>query len=183
MPFIFKKLWIKDVILIKPTVFEDKRGFFTETYVEPDFVRAGIKEKFVQENHSKSKRGVFRGFHYQKNPMAQAKLVRCISGKVLDIVVDIRRNSSTYGEYLSKILSEYNKQMIYIPHGFAHGFLSLENDSEIVYKSSEVYSPKDERGIIYNDSDLNINFSGIKIIVSDKDSNLPTLKKADNNFI
>ena len=115
--------------------------------------------------------------------MAQAKLVRCISGKVLDIVVDIRRNSSTYGEYLSKILSEYNKQMIYIPHGFAHGFLSLENDSEIVYKSSEVYSPKDERGIIYNDSDLNINFSGIKIIVSDKDSNLPTLKKADNNFI
>jgi dTDP-4-dehydrorhamnose 3,5-epimerase len=175
MSFIFKILKIPEVILIQPKFFLDKRGFFMETYKQSLFVEFGIKEKFVQENHSRSKKSVLRGLHYQKNPKAQAKLVRCISGKIFDVAVDIRKKSPTYGNWVGVILSEQNKKEIFIPKGFAHGFCVLSEQAEIVYKASNEYSLKHERGIIWNDPKINIKWPTKKPIVSKKDSKFPLL--------
>ena len=177
MPFEFQRLKIPEVILIKPKVFEDERGFFMETYKKPDFERAGIACNFVQDNHSKSKYGVLRGLHFQKDPYAQAKLVRCIKGVVFDVAVDLRKNSPTFGKYVSVILSEHNKYMLFIPRGFAHGFCVLSREAEVIYKVDNVYAPDYEGGLIWNDPDVGIEWPIDNPILSEKDKKWPTLKE------
>ncbi len=181
MNFEFVKLEIPEVILIKPKVFEDARGFFMEAYKASVFAQAGINYAFVQDNHSKSKKGVLRGLHYQLEPKAQGKLVRCIKGKIWDVAVDIRRGSPTFGRWVAVELSEENKYMLWIPPGFAHGFLALE-DCEIIYKCTEEYAPELDRGIIWNDPDIAIPWPTDNPILSPKDAKLPRLKDAEINF-
>ena len=178
MPFEFKRLGIPDVVLIKPKVFKDERGFFIETYKKSEFEKAGIKGEFIQDNHSKSKYGVLRGLHFQRNPYAQAKIVRCVRGIIYDVAVDLRRNSPTFGKWVGMILSEYNKYQLYIPRGFAHGFLVLSDVAEVVYKVDNVYAPDYEAGIIWNDRSINIQWPIDKPILSQKDQKWPTLKEA-----
>ncbi|MEM3424145.1 MAG: dTDP-4-dehydrorhamnose 3,5-epimerase [Nitrososphaeria archaeon] len=177
MPFEFKRLKIQDVILIKPTVFRDNRGFFMETYQKESFDKNGIKFDFIQENHSKSKRGVIRGLHFQKEPYSQAKLVRCIKGEIFDVAVDIRKGSATFGKYISVNLSEENKFMLFIPRGFAHGFQVISNEAEIIYKVDNIYSPESESGIIYNDESIGINWPIKNPILSEKDKKWGTIKE------
>jgi dTDP-4-dehydrorhamnose 3,5-epimerase len=172
MPFEFKKLEIPDVILIKTKVFEDERGFFMETYE-----KAGIKGDFIQDNHSKSQYGVLRGLHFQREPYAQAKIVRCVSGAIYDVAVDLRKNSPTFGNYVSVNLSEENKFMVYVPKGFAHGFLVLSENAEVIYKVDNVYAPDYEGGLIWNDEDIGIKWPVDNPIISQKDRNLLTLKE------
>ncbi len=182
MPFEFKQLEIADVILVIPKVFEDERGFFMETYKYSEFRKNGIDVEFVQDNHSKSTYGVLRGLHYQKNPKAQGKLVRCIKGKILDVAVDIRKGSPTFGKWVSAILSEENKHMLYVPVGFAHGFAVLSEEAEVLYKTTDEYSPEHDRGILWNDPEIGIDWQVENPIISEKDKNLPLLKDADINF-
>ena len=174
----FKKIEtnIKDLFVIEPQIFEDSRGFFMESYNYNDFKEIGIDNIFVQENHSKSLKGVLRGLHFQKGEYSQAKLIRALKGVVLDIAVDLRKDSETFGKYIAVELNEKNKKMLFIPKGFAHGFLSLENDTEIFYKCDNFYNPKSESGIIWNDRDLNIDWNFEKynideneLIISEKD--------------
>ena len=162
---------IPDVLLIEPRVFEDARGFFFESFREDVFKKeTSLNVSFVQDNHSSSSKGVLRGLHYQMPPHAQAKLVRVIQGEVLDIAVDIRESSPTCGQYVTEILSSTNKKQLYIPQGFAHGFLTLSDTSEFLYKTTDFYHPESERCILWNDATLNIDWpQGIKIKVSDKD--------------
>ena len=183
MPFEFKKLEIPDVILIKPKVFEDERGFFMETYKKEDFEeKAGIKGEFIQDNHSKSKRGVLRGLHFQREPYAQAKIVRCIRGAIYDVAVDLRKNSPTFGKYVGVILSEYNRYQLHVPGGCAHGFLVLSDAAEVFYKVDNVYAPDHEGGLIWNDPVVNIPWPNDKPILSQKDQQLPTLKELIENI-
>ncbi len=182
MPFDFEKLSIPEVILIKPKVFVDERGFFMETYKYLDFAKIGIRENFVQDNYSKSARNVLRGLHYQKIPKAQGKLIQCLKGKIYDVFVDIRKEVSTYKQWISMELSEENCHILYIPPGFAHGFLVLSDTAEVTYKCTEEYSFEDERGIIWNDPDIGINWPIKNPILSEKDKVYPRLKDADNNF-
>jgi dTDP-4-dehydrorhamnose 3,5-epimerase len=182
MPFDFKSLEIPEVILVKPKVFQDERGFFMETYKMPDFVAFGIKENFVQDNHSCSTRGVLRGLHYQNPPFAQGKLIRVVRGEIFDVAVDIRKGSPTYGKWVSAILSEENKNMIYIPEGFAHGFCVLSEVAEVIYKATNVYSAQFEAGIIWSDEELNIRWPIEKPFLSEKDTRWPRLREADNKF-
>jgi dTDP-4-dehydrorhamnose 3,5-epimerase len=181
MNFIFKKLSIPEVILIEPKLFFDERGFFFENFKEDDFNSNGIT-KFIQENFSHSIQGVIRGLHYQKNPKSQAKLVTALSGEIFDVAVDIRKKSPTYGKYVTEILSESNHKSLYIPEGFAHGFCVLSESANIVYKINKEYSPENERGIIWNDSILNIPWPIKRPIISEKDSKLPQLENIDTNF-
>ena len=176
----FTRTAIPDVLLIEPKVFEDPRGFFFESYSEPLFARQGITVRFVQDNHSRSAQGVLRGLHYQAEPKAQAKLVRTVRGRVFDVTVDLRKGSATFGRYVTAELSAENKYMIYIPPGFAHGFCVLEEGTEFFYKTSEVYSPEHERGILWNDPEIGIPWPKVKggYLLSDKDRKLPTLKQA-----
>lgn len=183
MPFLFEKLHIEEVILIKPKVFEDERGFFLEAFKKSEFESFGIKYDFVQDNHSKSKKGVLRGLHYQLYPKAQGKLVRCLKGKIWDVAIDIRKNSPTYKKWVGVELSEENKFMLFIPPGFAHGFLALE-DSEVFYKATHEYDKDLDGGIIWNDKELNIAWPIDKEpILSEKDKSLKPIKEAKNNFI
>ncbi|NWF98335.1 MAG: dTDP-4-dehydrorhamnose 3,5-epimerase [Nitrospirae bacterium] len=183
MPFAFKKLFIPEVVLIEPEIFSDSRGFFAETYKFSDFTEAGIKEFFIQDNYSFSHRGVLRGLHYQKNPDAQAKLVQCLKGKIFDVAVDIRKGSPYYCKWISVELSEENRLMLYIPVGFAHGFVVLSETAEVIYKCTKEYSPSCDRGVIWNDPDINIKWPVSEPILSEKDKKHPCLKEADNNFI
>ena len=153
-----------------------------ETYKMPDFVAAGIKGNFVQENHSRSSKGVLRGLHYQNPPFAQGKLVRVVRGKIFDVAVDIRKGSPTWGNWVGVILSEENKNILYVPETFAHGFCVLSEIAEVLYKTTDVYSAEAEAGIIWNDEDLNIEWPVKEPILSEKDENLPTLKNADIRF-
>ncbi|AHL23097.1 dTDP-4-dehydrorhamnose 3,5-epimerase [Thermococcus nautili] len=178
MPFEFERLEIPDVVLIKPKVFGDERGFFMETYKKPDFERAGIKGEFVQDNHSRSRYGVLRGLHFQREPYAQAKIVRVVRGIIYDVAVDLRRNSPTFGKWVGVILSEFNKWQLYIPRGFAHGFVVLSDVADVVYKVDNVYAPDHEGGIIWNDPELGIDWLVDEPIVSEKDKKWPTLKEA-----
>lgn len=182
MPFRFKRLEIPDVILIEPIVYDDSRGFFMEVYRESHFKDAGINYRFVQDNHSKSRKNVLRGLHYQLNPMAQGKLVRCIKGKIWDVAVDIRKGSPWFGKWVGVELSEENRLILWVPPGFAHGFVALEDSTEVIYKVTSEYAPELDRGIIWNDPDLNIKWPISDPILSDKDSKLPSLKEAEINF-
>jgi dTDP-4-dehydrorhamnose 3,5-epimerase len=182
MPFAFKSLDISDVVLIEPKVFEDERGFFMETYKMPDFATAGVKANFVQDNHSCSTRGILRGLHYQNPPFAQGKLVRAVRGEIFDVAVDIRKGSPTRGKWVGVILSEENKNLLYLPTGFAHGFCVLSEVAEVIYKTTNVYSAEAEAGIIWNDQDLDIEWPIKEPILSEKDKKLPTLKNADIKF-
>jgi len=182
MPFEFQRTKIPDVILIKPRVFEDERGFFMETYKKSDFKKAGIDVDFVQCNHSKSARGVIRGLHFQKEPYAQSKLVRCIKGKVFDVAVDIRNDSETIGKYVSVELSEENKHLFFIPKGFAHGFQVLSKTAEIEYLIDNEFAPSYEDGIRWDDPEININWPNSKEILSELDQYRPLLKNPDNDF-
>jgi dTDP-4-dehydrorhamnose 3,5-epimerase len=182
MPFAFKSLEIPEVVLIEPKVFEDERGFFMETYKMPDFVAAGIKANFVQDNHSRSAKGILRGLHYQNPPFAQGKLVRVVRGKIFDVAVDIRKGSPTWGKWVGVILSEENRNILYIPETFAHGFCVLSEVAEVLYKTTNVYSAEAEAGIIWNDGDLNIEWPVKEPILSEKDKKLPSLKNADIRF-
>ncbi len=182
MPFIFKKLEIPDVILIEPKAFQDERGFFMESYKFSEFASFGINDQFVQDNHSKSKKGVLRGLHFQLLPKAQAKLVRCVKGKIFDVAVDIRKKSPTYSKWVGEILSGENKKELYIPIGFAHGFCVVSDEAEILYKSSNEYSPSHERVIIWNDPKINISWPIKNPTISEKDLKSELLEKVENNF-
>ncbi len=175
--FIFNKTNIEGVYIIEPKVFGDNRGYFMETYSERDFFEAGLKYKFVQDNQSKSKKGVLRGLHFQKT-FPQAKLVRVIKGEVFDVAVDLRKDSKTYGKWVGVILSEENKKQFIIPRGFAHGFLVLSDIAEFTYKCDEFYHPEDEGGIMWNDKDVNVIWPIIEgeILLSEKDKLHPSFK-------
>lgn len=184
MSFNFKRLEIPDLILIEPTVFSDARGFFIETYRYDDFSKNGISSSFVQDCFSLStKKGIIRGLHYQKSPMVQGKLVRVSFGEIFDVAVDIRKSSPYYGKWVNVVLSAENKKALYIPQGFAHGFCTLSETSAVAYKYTQVYSEQHYCGIIWNDPAIGIDWPVKNTILSDKDSRLPTLEKADNNFI
>ena len=182
MPFKFKRLEIPDVLLVEAQAFPDERGFFMEIYKESVFDTNGIKTRFVQDNFSHSVKGVLRGLHYQKNPKAQAKLVMATSGEIFDVAVDIRKDSSTYGKWVGETLSSQNRNLLYIPEGFAHGFCVLSDTADVLYKVSSEYSPEHEKGIIWNDPDISIKWPRDNPVVIQKDLQLPTLKNADNNF-
>lgn len=181
MSFVFKKLSIPEVILVEPKLYSDNRGFFFESFKEEDFFSIGIT-KMIQDNFSHSIYGVVRGLHYQKNPKAQAKLVTVFNGKIFDVAVDIRKNSPTYGKWVSEILSCENHKSLYIPEGFAHGFCVLSKEADVLYKVSNEYSLENEGGIIWNDPTINIPWSVEKPIISEKDSQLPLLENSENDF-
>tara|TARA_B100001027_G_scaffold215030_1_gene188221 strand:- start:5692 stop:6216 length:525 start_codon:yes stop_codon:yes gene_type:complete len=168
---IFKSTHIDEVKIIKPTIFEDNRGFFFESYHAQKFRDNGIDETFVQLNHSKSVKHTLRGLHYQK-PQAQGKLVRCIYGEVLDVAVDIRKDSPSFRKWVSIKINSENKKQVYVPPGFAHGFLVLSDYAEIIYQCTELYNPKNDKGIIWNDSSINIEWGIKNPILSKKDSKL-----------
>lgn len=174
---------IPEVILIKPKVFGDERGFFLESYKKSLFHVNGITEEFIQDNHSKSSKGVLRGLHYQLDPKAQGKLVRCVAGAVFDVAVDIRRGSPTFGKWVGFELSAENKHMLWIPAGFAHGFVTLEDNTEFLYKTTGEYAPECDRGIRYDDPEIGITWPIIDgLLLSDKDLKQPLLQNADINF-
>jgi len=172
--FDFQRTSIDGLYVIEPKVYEDARGFFMETYTKKAFEDMGIHIDFVQDNHSKSEKNVLRGLHFQVN-QPQGKLLRVISGSIYDVAVDLRNESSTYGQWYATILSADNKRQFYVPPRFAHGFLTLEDQTEVLYKTTDYYHPEDEGGIIYNDSTLNISWPVelSQIILSEKDKKLP----------
>ncbi len=177
MPFTFKKQYIRDVVVIIPSVFKDNRGFFMENYKKSEFINNGILNNFVQDNYSISNYRTLRGLHYQAFPNEQAKLIKCIKGKIVDVAVDIRKDSPTFKQYLKIVLSEENNRMLFIPKGFAHGFVTLSDSAEIIYKTDSEYSQNSERGIIWNDKTLNIDW-GIDFVpvLSEKDKSLPCIE-------
>jgi dTDP-4-dehydrorhamnose 3,5-epimerase len=183
MPFIFKKLEIPEILLIEAKSFLDSRGFFMESYQKSVFDKNGITTNFVQDNFSHSIKGVLRGLHYQKNPKAQAKLVSALRGEIFDIAVDIRKNSPTYGKWVGEILSDQNHNLLYIPEGFAHGFCVLSNEADVLYKVNNEYSPEHEKGIIWNDPEINISWPINEPILHEKDQGLTSLQNADNDFV
>lgn len=179
MPFDFFPTEIDDVILVKPVVYKDSRGFFMETFKTAEFAEAGITADFIQDNQSRSIKGVLRGLHYQLPPFAQAKLVRCLSGKIFDVAVDIRKNSDTFGRWVGAVLSSENGEMLFIPEGFAHGFYTLSDFADVLYKVSGKYSPNHERGIIWNDPDIGISWPEGDVLLSEKDERNPRLRDAE----
>lgn len=177
MEFEFIKQKIPEVILVKPSIFIDERGSFAEIYRKSAFVDSGIIDDFVQDNSAFSKQYVLRGLHYQAEPKAMAKLVRVVTGEILDVAVDIRKSSASFGKYVSAILSAKNKQQFYVPKGFAHGYVVLSKTATVVYKTSCEYSAAHDFGIQYNDPDINIDWGISEPIVSKKDEQQPRLKE------
>ena len=174
---------ISNLLIVDTQVFEDDRGYFFESFNERKFSEIlGMDIKFVQDNESFSSEGVVRGLHFQNPPFAQGKLVRVIHGSALDVVVDIRKKSETYGKHYSVELSSTNKRMLWIPPGFAHGFLSKENDTIFSYKCTDFYNPESEASILWNDPDLNINWEVDDPIVSNKDNNAPRFSTFVSQF-
>lgn len=180
--FLFKKTSIKDVYIIEPKKYGDNRGYFMETYKKSDFDQAGLVYDFVQDNQSKSKKGVLRGLHFQKN-FPQAKLVRCIEGEVFDVCVDLRKDSPTYGKWEGVILSAEKGNQFMVPRGFAHGFVVLSETATFCYKCDEVYHPEDEGGIMWNDEEVGIKwpYEG-EPLLSEKDKIHPSLKEIKVEF-
>jgi dTDP-4-dehydrorhamnose 3,5-epimerase len=176
------KTKIEGLLIINPKVFADARGYFFESYNETVFKQNGIEANFVQDNQSLSNTGVLRGLHFQAPPFDQGKLVRVINGAVLDVAVDIRNNSPTYGEYVAMELTEENKTMFYIPPGFAHGFLTLRDNTIFSYKCTNVYNKASEGCILWNDKDININWKISNPILSDKDLVGTPLKEFTSPF-
>ena len=183
MGFIFHKTELADVIIVEPKIFGDSRGFFLETYKASEFAANGIKINFFQDNHSKSSKGVIRGLHFQHFPKPQAKLVRCLHGKIFDVAVDLRPESKNFGKWFGVELSEENKKMLYIPEGFAHGFSVLSDEAEVLYKASNEYAPEYDAGVRWNDEKLNINWHVENPLVSDKDKILPTFNEYKKKLI
>jgi dTDP-4-dehydrorhamnose 3,5-epimerase len=179
------KTKFEEVIVIEPKVFGDHRGWFMETYSQSILVNHGFNLEFVQDNHSYSgTKGTLRGLHYQLNPKAQTKLVRCTKGSIFDVAVDIRKGSLTFGEWYGIELSAENKKQLLIPKGFAHAFMTLTDDVEVQYKVDELYSPEHDRGILWNDPEIGIEWPiDIQPVLSAKDEVAPLLKYAENNFV
>jgi dTDP-4-dehydrorhamnose 3,5-epimerase len=175
---------IQDLVIINPTGFEDSRGYFFEAYNQAKFEQNGITYQFIQDNQSFSKRGVIRGLHLQDKPYAQAKLVRVLEGEILDVAVDMRKDSPTFGKHVSVVLSAANKKQLMIPHGFAHGFSVLSETASVLYKVDQVYDKDSERGIRYDDPALGIEWKvrPEEIIVSEKDLILPNLENCNSQF-
>lgn len=167
---------ISDLLIVKPLVFEDHRGYFFESYNKEKFLQQGIDQNFVQDNESKSMKNVLRGLHFQAPPFAQGKLVRVMKGAVLDVAVDIRKNSPTYGKWASIVLSESNKWMYWVPPGFAHGFVTLEDHTVFFYKCTNVYNKVSEGSIRWNDPDLAIDWGLVEPVLSDKDREAPLFR-------
>jgi len=167
-----------ELFIIEPQIFGDHRGYFFESYNEDQFIKNGFEYRFVQDNQSFSRYGTVRGLHFQKHPFAQSKLIRVLKGKILDVVVDLRKESKTYGKYFSIELTDENKKQLLIPRGFAHGFSVLSPEAEVFYKCDMFYKPKHEYGIVYNDPDLAIDWClpNTEILISDKDKVLPRLR-------
>ena len=180
----FSKAIIPGIVIIEPTALSDKRGYFLESFNKNEFEKAIGKVSFVQDNESRSSKGVLRGLHYQKPPFAQAKLVRCIEGEILDIAVDIRKDSPTYGLYHSDVLSSENKKQLFIPKGFAHGFVVLSEYAVFAYKVDNTYAPDCEAGILWNDKELGVEW-GVnekEIFISEKDDQLPLFSEFKSPF-
>lgn len=178
----FTKIDIDGPVVIQPKVFGDHRGYFFESYSERDFKSAGITHNFVQDNQSMSHKGVLRGLHFQKPPFEQGKLVRVISGSVQDVIVDIRKDSKTYGRSFSIVLSGENKTMLWIPPGFAHGFCTLEDNTIFSYKCTELYHPESEDGLFYKDPAFNIAWRLATVQLSDKDQHYPAFESFNSPF-
>ncbi|CAM3609281.1 MULTISPECIES: dTDP-4-dehydrorhamnose 3,5-epimerase [Paenibacillus] len=177
------RLSVMDALVIEPVVHGDHRGFFMESYNDSLFKQNGINYNFIQDNHSLSAEpGVLRGLHYQLNPKAQTKLVRVLAGAIYDVIVDIRKNSPTFGQWVGVILSEHNKRQLLVPKGFAHGFCTLVPNTQVLYKVDEYYSPEHDRGILWSDPALGIDWPTSNPILSDKDQRHPLLKDAEMNF-
>lgn len=174
---------IPDVKILVPQYFEDHRGYFSEVYSEKSCISVGINTNFIQDNHSYSKfKGTIRGFHFQNNPKSQTKLVRCVRGEILDVVVDMRKDSPTYGHYVSVKLTAENRKQIFIPKGFLHAFMTLTDDCEVIYKVDEFYDSDLDRSIAWNDPSINFSWGIKEPILSDKDRLAPLLKDSDINF-
>ncbi|WP_166241186.1 dTDP-4-dehydrorhamnose 3,5-epimerase [Paenibacillus turpanensis] len=171
---------LDEVMIIEPKVFEDSRGFFMESYTQKKFSELGININFTQDNHSLSKQaGVLRGLHYQLAPKAQTKLIRVLNGAIYDVVLDIRRSSPTFGQWQGFILSEYNKRQLLVPKGFAHGFCTLVPDTQVFYKVDEYYSPEHDRGILWSDPALGIDWPLSQAVLSEKDQKHPLFSEAE----
>lgn len=174
---------IEDLFIIEPQVFGDSRGWFMESWSQKKMEEAGLFYNFVQDNHSFSAlKGTLRGLHFQKGSSSQAKLVRCVKGAVLDVAVDLRKNSKTYKKWVGCVLSEENKKQFLIPRGFAHGFLTLTDNVEFVYKADNYYDPQADRNIIWNDEEINIDWGIENPILSEKDKKAPKLSESDVDF-
>lgn len=177
---------ISGLLIIEPKAFGDDRGFFMEFYNKDEFAKDGFTEPFVQHNHSRSKKGVVRGLHYQIHPAAMGKLVKCTRGSIFDVGVDIRKGSPTFGQWYGEVLTGDNHKMLYFPPGFAHGFLSLADETDVIYACTGVFSPENERAILWNDPAIGIKWplgEVEKVIVSERDQKHPGLKNADTNFV
>ena len=182
MPFQFQRLQIPQVILVQVSGQPDARGFFREVYRQSEFAAHGIPP-FVQDNHSRSARGVLRGLHYQKDPHAQGKFLIVARGEIFDVAVDIRKRSPTYGKWVGEVLSAENGRMLYCPPGFAHGFCVLSDSVDLVYKVTAEYAPESEHGVAWNDPDVRVAWPIANPSLSPRDSQLPLLRDADNNFV
>jgi dTDP-4-dehydrorhamnose 3,5-epimerase len=182
MPFTFHPLALPGVIRVEVRAFADERGLFMETYGAAEYAVHGIAQPFVQDNYSYSRRGVLRGLHYQKEPAAQGKLVRCTLGEIFDVAVDIRRGSPTYGQWVGEVLSAENRRQLYVPPGFAHGFCVLGDEAGVAYKVTADYAPDLERGIRWDDPEIGVRWPVAKPALSPRDAALPLLAEADNSF-
>ena len=180
----FIKTKIPEVVVIEPTVFGDNRGYFLESFNQNEFKKNIGKVAFIQDNESKSSRGVLRGLHFQKPPFSQAKLVRCIEGRVIDVAVDIRKSSPTYGQHVAVLLTGENKKQLFVPRGFAHGFAVLSETAVFAYKVDNTYAPEYDSGLLWNDPKLNIDWelTADEVKLSEKDSKLKTLDDLENPF-
>lgn len=174
---------LKDLLIVKPDVFGDKRGYFFESYNKNVYAMHGLNMVFVQDNESKSSKNVLRGLHFQKPPFAQGKLVRVVKGAVMDVAVDIRKGSPTYGQWDSVVLSGENKLMYWIPEGFAHGFVTLEDDTVFTYKCTNVYNKESEGGIRWNDPALAVEWNVSEPVLSPKDEILPFMSEFESPFV
>ena len=177
------KTSIEGLLIIKPDVFKDERGYFFESYNKERFAKEGLTMDFVQDNESKSSKGVLRGLHFQKPPYAQGKLVRVVKGSVMDVAVDLRKSSPTYGKWESVVLSEDNKLQFWIPEGFAHGFVTLEDNTIFNYKCTNIYNKESEGSLLWNDPDINIDWNIENPILSEKDKVSPLFKNFETPFI
>lgn len=182
MPFTFRPLRLPEVILVEARAFGDARGYFLETYKRSAFATAGIDAEFVQDNCSHSVRGVLRGLHFQREPAAQGKLVQCVEGAILDVAVDVRRGSPSFGQWVQEELSEANHRMLYVPAGFAHGFYTLSTEAWVAYKVTAEYSEQHDGGIRWDDPEVGVAWPEGERIVSSRDATLPYLAQAELNF-
>ncbi|MCK4765243.1 MAG: dTDP-4-dehydrorhamnose 3,5-epimerase [Candidatus Aminicenantes bacterium] len=182
MAFHFTKLAIPDVVSVQPDRYPDKRGFFMEVFKDSIFREWGLTDRFVQISHTCSRKNVIRGLHYQMNPKPQGKLVRAVVGEVFDVAVDIRRGSPNFGKWVGQVLSAEKKNLLWIPVGFAHGYCVLTEDSEVAYYCTEEWAPDCERGIIWNDPEINIEWPSQEPIISEKDAQNQSLADADINY-